>query len=114
MTEQGTSGQLVEFSTQDIDDLDVLYQELRGTPGLVVEPVQAPMVEGEQGSALDLLTVACSGGAVTALLQLVKSVVESRGPKFSLKVRRGKDRLEINADNVEEILPLLKRLLDGP
>lgn len=108
------SGQLVEFFVSDADDFDILYNELRGTPGVVVEAISAPIVEGDQGSELmDFLTVACSGGAITAALQLVKSVVESRGPRFSLKVRRGRDRIEISADNIEEMLPVLKELLRG-
>lgn len=105
--------QPIEFRVADPDDFDVLFDELRGTPGIAVEAVPAPPAEGEQGSTLDFLTVACSGGAITAALQLVRSVVESRGPKFSLKVRSGKQRLEINATNVEEMLPLLKELMDG-
>jgi hypothetical protein len=113
MGAESSSGQVVEFFVEDPDDFDVLYAELRGTPGLAVEALPAPMVEGEQGSMLDFLTVACSGGAITAALQLVKSVIESRGPKFSLKVRRGKDRIEINAANIDEMLPLLRELMDG-
>lgn len=105
-------GQAVEFEVADPDDFDVLYAELRGFPGLAVEAVAAPVSEGEQGSAMDFLTVACSGGAITAALQLFKAVVESRGPSFSLKMRRGKDRVEINASNIEEMLPVLKELLD--
>jgi hypothetical protein len=104
----------VEFAVEDIDDLDALFNELRGTAGLAVQAVPAPIVVGEQGSVLDFLTVACAGGAITAALQLVRSVVESRGPSFSLKVRSGKDRIEINADNVEEMLPVLKEMLGGP
>ena len=113
MHADGPSETVVEFVVDDIDDLDVLFDELRGLPGVAVEAVPVPLVVGEQGSALDFLTVACSGGAITAVIQLVRSVVESRGPKFSLKVRNGKDRIEINAENVEEMLPVLKELMGG-
>ena len=112
MAAENDSAQVVEFEVDDIDDLDVLHNELRGTPGLTVEAVPAPIADGEQGSVLDFLTVACTGGAITAALQLVRSLVESRGPKFSLKVRRGKNRIEINAANIEEILPILRELLE--
>lgn len=109
----GRSVPAVEFAVDEVDDLYALFNELRGVPGLAVEAVPAPILPGEQGSALDFLTVACSGGAITAALQLVRSVVESRGPRFSLKVRNGKDHIEIDADNVEEMLPVLKELLGG-
>jgi hypothetical protein len=104
---------MFELSAQDADDFDALHVELRGVPGIEVEAVTAPVQPGEQGSAVDLLTVALSGGAVTAFLQIVKTVLESRGPGFVLKLRRGKERLEITADTVEEALPVLEELLRG-
>lgn len=104
---------VVEVSARDPDDFEVLYDELRGVPGIQVDAVTAPIAEGDQGSVLEFLTVACSGGAITVVLQIVKALVESRGPKFRLKIRRGKDRLEVTADNVDEMLPLLEELLGG-
>lgn len=104
---------VLEFSAGGPDDFDALYAELRGVSGLTVEAVAAPAQAGEQGAIVDLLTVACSSGALTAVLQIIKSLVDSRGPGFVLKVRRGKDRLEITADNAEEVLPLIEKMLDG-
>ncbi len=104
---------MLEFSVVDPGDFDALYSELRGTPGVQVKAVPTKVVDGEQGSVLEFLTVACSGGAITVVLQIVKSLLESRGPKFSLKIRRGKDRFELTADNVDEVLPVLEDLLGG-
>ena len=103
----------IEISTEDPDDFDALYAELRGVQGILVEAVASPAQPGEQGSVLDLLTVACSGGAITVFLQIVKVLAESRRSTFELKIRRGKDRLEVSADNVDDVLPLIKELLDG-
>lgn len=91
-----------------------MYAALRGVPGVSVEATPAPLEPGEQGSALDLLTVALSGGAVTAFLQIIKTLLDSHGPGFVLKVRRGRDRLEITADNAEQALAALQELLGGP
>jgi hypothetical protein len=114
MTNEGDVGLgVARFSTGDPEDFAVLHDELRGVPGVRVEAVAAPVAPGVQGPVLEFLTVACSGGAITVVLQIVKALVESRGPKFSLKIRRGKDRLEITADSVDEALPLLRDLLDG-
>lgn len=104
---------VIELSAGSADDFDELYAELRGVSGLAVEAVSAPVAAGEQGSVVDLLTVACSGGALTVLLQIVKALVEARGPGFVLKARRGKDRIEITADNVDEALPLIAKLFDA-
>lgn len=105
----------VEFSTDDAEDLEALYQELRGVPGIRVEAIPSPIVEGEQSSSvMDFLSVACAtGGAITVALQIVKVLVESRGPKLALRVRRGKDRLEVTEGNLDKALPLLKEFLDA-
>jgi hypothetical protein len=33
--------------------------------------------------------------------------------EFSLKIRQGKNRLEVTADNADEILPVIRELMDG-
>jgi Effector Associated Constant Component 1 len=106
--------QSVKFEAHDINDLYALYRELRGTPAVAVEPVAAPNAPGEQGAMLDFLMVACaSGGAITTVLQIVRTMIESRGPTFKLAIRSGKDRIEINADNIEDVLPIVRELLGG-
>jgi len=102
----------VELSFESDDDFTAMYAEVRGVSGLDVEVVTAPARSGEQGSIVELLTVACSGGALTVLLQIVRNLVESRGPGFVLKARCGRDRIEITADNLETALPLLEKLFD--
>jgi len=105
---------VLEIGSEDSDDVGALYAALRGVRGIRLDAAPAPMEAGEQGTALDLLTVALSGGAVTAFLQIVRTVLDSRGPGFVLKVRRGRERLEITAASVEEVLPALRELLGGP
>jgi hypothetical protein len=103
----------VELAVDSPDHLDELYAELRGVPGIAVTAVPVPAVPGEQGAAFDVLLVALSSGAVTAFLQIIKVVAESHGPKFSLKIRQGKNRLEVTADNIDDVLPVVRELLDG-
>jgi hypothetical protein len=59
-----------------------------------------------------VLLVTLSGGAITAFLQIIKVVAESRGLRFSRKIRQGKNRLEMTADNIDEVLPILQELMD--
>jgi Effector Associated Constant Component 1 len=103
----------VEVTTDKPEDIDEVYSELRGVPGIDVTPMPAPAAPGEQGAALDVLMVTLSSGAATAFLQIIKVLAESHGPKFSLKIRQGKNKLEVTADNVDEILPVIKALIDG-
>ena len=104
----------VEFAADDLDNLEVLYAELHGTPGIIVEPVSSSLEPGDQGTALDFLTVACSGGAITVFLQIIRTLVESRDPRFVLKVRHGRDRIEVSAANLEEALPAVRAMISGP
>ena len=104
----------VEVTAADADIADEVYAELRGVPGITVTAVASPANPGEQGAAFDVLLVALSSGAVTAFLQIIRVLAESHGPKFSLKLRDGKNRLEVTADNIEEALPVIRELLDRP
>jgi hypothetical protein len=113
MTHNAQSAEF-ELSAQDPDDLDDLYAELRGQRGLVVEAMSGPIEPGEQGVAVDVLMVALSSGAVTAFLQIVKALADARGPKFVLKIKRGKDQLTITADNFEVVEPTIRRLFEKP
>lgn len=100
----------IEAWADDPEDLDELYAELGVIPGVTAEPVSAPVEPGEQGAAVELLEVALSSGAVTAFLQIVKTLAEAKGPKFALSIRRGKSQLKITADNFDEVEPLIRRL----
>jgi hypothetical protein len=103
----------VEVSAQSLDDLEALYSELRGVAGINAKFVAVQAGPGEQGTMADLLTVACTSGAVTTLLQIIKTVAESRGPGFRLKVRRGKEHVEIIVRDADKGLAALRDLLDG-
>jgi len=107
------NGGTVEVSTASAEDFDALYAELRGISGLTVTAAPAPAEPGEQGSIVDLLTVACSGGALTVFLEIIRALVSSRGPGLTRKIRRGKDRVEITAENADEVLPLIAKMLNG-
>jgi hypothetical protein len=104
----------IQLSADNPDDIDALYDGLRGTPGIRGTAASPPAAPGDQGAAFDVLTVALSSGAITALLQIIKVIAESRGPKFSLKIRQGKNKLEVKADNVDEVIPAIRDLLEGP
>jgi hypothetical protein len=102
---------VIELSTGDADDLDALYAELRGNPGITVRAVPAPLEPGDQGSAMDFLVVACSsGGAITVLIQILKDFTKARSSRFSLRVRNGDREIEIKAENIDEAF--LRKMLD--
>ena len=112
MTEQGEAGGF-EVRAEDLDDLETLYAELRGVAGITARLMPAPLERGDQGTVTDLLTVALTSGAVTAFLQIVKALAESRGPGFRLRIRQGRKQVEITARDPDKGLAALKDLLDG-
>lgn len=104
----------LRLETQDIEDLELLHEELRGVPGIRVGAVSSVPEPGEQGATIDFLTVALSaGGGLTALINLLRAIIESRGPAFRLTMRRGKEKVELTADNLDEALPLVRELMNG-
>lgn len=105
-----TTSTSAEIWADDPEDAEELYAELSGVSGITVEAVSAPVQPGEQGAALDVLIVSLSSGAVTAFLQIVKTMLDAKGPKFVLSIRRGKDHLKITADNFDEVEPTLRKL----
>ena len=108
-----TDNTVLELTADSPDVVDEVYDGLRGMPGITVVAAPAPAQPGEQSVALDVLTVTLSSGAVTAFLQIIRVLAESRGPKFQLKVRHGKNKLEVTANTVNEVLPVIRELLDG-
>lgn len=103
----------LELTTDSPDVIDEIYDGLRGVPGITVTAASTSVQPGEQSVTSDVLMVALSSGAVTAFLQIIRVLAESRGPKFRLKIRQGKNKLEVTADTIEEALPVIRELLDG-
>jgi hypothetical protein len=112
MTEEFAAAE-IEIQAGSREDTGGVYAALRGRSGITVRAIPAARLPGEQGVALDVLMVGLSSGAVTAFLQIIKTLAESRGPKFVLKIRRGKDKLEVTADNVDDVIPVLRELMRG-
>ena len=103
----------VELTADSPDDIDEVYDGLRGVPGITVTAAPGPTAPGDQGAALDVLLVALSSGAVTTFLKIIKVIAESRGPNFSLKMRLGKNTVEVTGDSIDELLPVIRGLIEG-
>lgn len=112
-TTENVTPAVIEVWADDPEDVDDLYTELRGVAGITVEAAPVPTEPGDQGVALDLLAVALSSGAVTAFLQIIKTLAEAKGPKFVLNIRRGRNQLKVTADNFDEVEPMMRKLFGG-
>jgi hypothetical protein len=112
MTGNVTSAE-VELTADSPDDIDEVYDGLRGIPGIRVTAIPVPTQPGDQGAALDILMVALSSGAVTAFLQIIKGARRLTRAEVQPEDTPGKNKLEVIADNVDEVLPVIRELIDG-
>lgn len=77
----------------------VKVQQLPGTPG-----------EGEQGS-LDVLTVLAGSSGLMAMIKIIPEFIRARRSDFHITMTVKGEPFTLDATNVDEVLPILERLL---
>ena len=107
---ESTAPEPAEIQAFDPVDIDDLYAALRGVPGITVKVAAARIAPGEQGVAIDYLMVTLAIGAIPTFLQIIRTLAEAGRPRFVVIIRRGRSRVEINADNVDDVEPLVRKL----
>ncbi|MEY9931224.1 hypothetical protein ABH926_005873 [Catenulispora sp. GP43] len=105
--------QTLEISAFSPDDLDAVYRELRGKEGISVTPTSAQTEPGYMGGVSDALIVGFTEGGAVALLEMVRTLVKSRGSRFKLKIRKGDTTIKITTGDADEALALLRELISG-
>jgi Effector Associated Constant Component 1 len=83
------------------DGRDVKVQQTPGTPG-----------EGEQG-ALDVLTMLAGSSGLIAAIKILPEFIRSRRSGFTITTTVHGRPFTLDATNVDELLPILERLLDA-
>jgi hypothetical protein len=100
----------LEFAVSDPSQLSSLRDWLRGEPGVEVDLTPGEPGSGELG-VMDALTVLASSSGVVAALKVLPEFIRSRRSGFRIEtVVKGRP-FTLDATNVEEILPILERLL---
>jgi hypothetical protein len=103
----------VRLFLDSADSYHSLYTWLNRTRGVRVELLSKPPRCGEQGAAIECISVALgSGGIGMALAQTLKTWLESRQSSVKMRIRRsdGGQDVELDASNVNEIMPILERI----
>jgi hypothetical protein len=90
-----------------------LYQWLIPVEDVHVAMSARPPGAGEQGG-WEVLSVACgSGGAAVATIHALRTWLQSRRSTVTVKVRTRQREVEVTASNVDDVLPVLEKVLRG-
>ncbi|WP_328910731.1 hypothetical protein OG230_15090 [Streptomyces sp. NBC_00234] len=110
MGSEGTRG--VELAPSQQGELGSLRKWLTlAAPGVEVRQVAGTPGPGEQG-AFDVLSVVAASTGLVAAIKVLPQFLRAKRSDLSVTVTvRGK-KLTVDARNVEEVMPILERLLD--
>jgi hypothetical protein len=101
----------LELAVSDQSQLPMLREWLRAQPGVKVGVLPGTPGAGEQG-ALDVLTVVAGSSGLVAAVKVLPEFIRSRRSGFHIETTARGKKLIIDATNVEDIMPVLERLLD--
>jgi membrane-associated two-gene conflict system component 1 (EACC1) len=100
----------VELAVSDPAQLSSLRDWLRGQPDVSVAVTPGTPGPGEQG-ALDVLTVLAGSSGLVAAIKVLPEFIRSRRSGFRIEATVRGEKLVLDATNVDEVLPVLERLL---
>jgi hypothetical protein len=101
----------LELAASDQSQLPALREWLRDQQGVDVAVTPGIPGDGEQG-ALDILTMVAGSSGLVAAIKILPEFIRSRRSGFHIETTARGKKLVIDASNVEDVLPLLERLLD--
>jgi hypothetical protein len=101
-----------EFAVSDQSQLGALRQLLGlAVPGTRVRMISGQPEPGEQG-ATDILALLASSSGVVAAIKILPEFLRSRKTALSVTVTVDGKSVTLTATNVDDVLPILERLLD--
>jgi hypothetical protein len=102
-----------EFAVSDQSQLGALRQLLDwAVPGSRVRVIPGQPEPGEQG-AMDILALLASSSGLVAAIKTLPEFLRSRKTALSVTVTVEDKSVTLTATNVDDVLPILDRLLDG-
>lgn len=101
----------IELATSDQTELASLRKWLATAPGVEVCRNAGRPGAGEQG-ALDTLTVLGGSGALIAAVRVLPQYLRSRRTGLKITMRVGGEEFTLEATNIDDVMPVLDRLLD--
>jgi Effector Associated Constant Component 1 len=102
----------LELGMSDQSQLASLRDWLRGQRSIAVAVSPGKPGPGEQG-ALDVATVLASSSGLVAMIKVLPDFIRSRRAGFRIETTVRGEKFTLDATNVEDVLPILERLLGG-
>lgn len=100
------------LSVSDQAELRPLREWLAEVPDVRVRQESGTPASGEQG-ALDYVTVLASSGGLIAAMRMLPAFVRARRSELKVTMTVGDKKFTIDAKNVDEVLPLVEKLIDA-
>ncbi|WP_381805347.1 hypothetical protein [Streptomyces niveus] len=103
----------IELSLSDPGELRSLREHLGRAPGVEITQIPGKPADKELGT-WDVLQIAAAGtGALAVAVRTLPAFIRSRRSNVSVTVKTADRTVTITADNVDEVIPLVERALDG-
>jgi hypothetical protein len=102
----------VELRISDYAEIGSLQQWLEFAPDIRVLRIAGPLGLGDLG-ALDVLTVLAGSSSLVAALKMIPDFLRSRRAGLSIQTTVKGEPFILDATNVDQVMPILERLLDG-
>lgn len=101
----------LELAPSDPAELEPLHRWMRDQPGIDTRTVPREPALGELGVTEFLEIIAGSGGLISAL-KVLPAFIRSRRSDIYIKIDVKRKKFEVDAKNVDDVLPIIERLLD--
>ena len=100
------------LSVSDQAELRWLHEWLADAPDVRVRQEAGAPAPGEQG-ALDYVTVLAGSGGLIAAIRMLPAFLRARRPELKVTMTLRGRKFTVDAKNIDEVLPLLEKLIDA-
>lgn len=107
-----SGGGRVVFAVSDPAQLGSLAGRLASGPGIEVERVAGVPGAGELG-AVDVLSVVAGSSGLVAAVRMLPEFLRAKRSGLTVTTTVNGQPFTLDATNVDEVLPILERLLDA-
>jgi hypothetical protein len=105
--------QRLEFAISDQSQFGAFREFLRlAAPDADVQVTTMAPGPGEQGG-LDVLVLVASSGGLLAAIRVLPEFLKARRTGISISMKVKGEPFELTASNIDEVMPVLERLLDA-